>query len=210
MFCSDFMRKSKERLQRVRTYTIDFTKKSNEESDEALLGISLFVLGDLFATLVRTGQHVALAILQAMGIDHKSCKVTSVSAVELALEAADFKISGQVLYLAAPLHPTTTNSSPTSEPHTTLLPTPSFSETSPLVSMLKVLSDAMPAHDNLHAELPDSHESTLSTERDSFTTIFNPSSILLWVGDYIKFKLLKPTPKQKGKKTVPMASENIS
>jgi hypothetical protein len=210
MFCSDFMRKSKERLQRVRAYTIDFTKKSNEESDEALLGVSLFVLGDLFATLVRTGQHVALAILQATGIDHKSRKVASVSAAELALEAADIKISGQVLHLAAPSHPATTNSGPTSEPRTTLLPTPSFSETSPLVSVLNVSSDAMPAHDDLHAEPPDSYEPTLSTERDSSTTISNPSSILLWVGDYIKFKSLKPPPKRKGKKSVPMASENIS
>jgi len=31
---------------------IDFTKRSDEESDEALLSVSLFILGDLFTTLV--------------------------------------------------------------------------------------------------------------------------------------------------------------
>jgi hypothetical protein len=72
IFCLDFMRKSKERLQRVRAYMVDFTKRSDEESDEALLGVSLFILGDLFATLVRTGQQVALAILQATGKSHLS------------------------------------------------------------------------------------------------------------------------------------------
>ena len=72
IFCSDFVRKSKERLERVRAYTIDFQKKTTEESDEALLGVSLFILGDLFTTLIRTGQTVALAVLQATGIDHRS------------------------------------------------------------------------------------------------------------------------------------------
>jgi hypothetical protein len=102
MFCSDFMRKSKERLQRVRAYTVDFKKPSDEESDQTLLDVPLFVLGDLFATLIRTGHHVALAILQATGIDNNGRKVESVRSAELALEAMDIKISGQVLHLIAP------------------------------------------------------------------------------------------------------------
>jgi hypothetical protein len=101
IFCSDFVRKSKERLERVRAYTTYFQQRSKEESDEALLGVSLFVLGDLFTTLIRTGQNVALAVLQATGIEHKSRKVSAVSAAELSVEAADIKVSGQVLHVVA-------------------------------------------------------------------------------------------------------------
>jgi hypothetical protein len=72
IFWSDFVRKSKEHLKRVRAYTIDFQKKTTDELDEALLGVALFVLRDLFMTLIRTGQTVVLAVLQATGIDHKS------------------------------------------------------------------------------------------------------------------------------------------
>jgi hypothetical protein len=114
IFCSDFTRKSKERLERVRAYTTEFIKKSTEESDEALLGVSLFVLGDLFTTLVRIGQHIALAVLQTTGIEHKSRKVTAVSAAELSLEAADIKVSGQVLHLVAHSPPIPLTSAATS------------------------------------------------------------------------------------------------
>jgi hypothetical protein len=43
------MRKSKEWVQRVCAYAIDFMKASSDES-----GVSLFMLGDPLATLVRT------------------------------------------------------------------------------------------------------------------------------------------------------------
>jgi len=41
MFCSSFMRKSKECLQRVRAYTVDFKKPSDEEYDQTLLDVPL-------------------------------------------------------------------------------------------------------------------------------------------------------------------------
>ena len=177
MFCSDFMRKSKERLHRVRAYTIDFTKTSNEASDEALLGISLFVLGDLFTTLIRTGQHLALAILQATGIEHKSRKVASVSAAELALENADIKVSGQVLHLIAPSPSDTSASNTIFEPHPSLNPPTSISP-----SLLDIV-----------------HSSAI---------IPTASPTFLWIGDYIKFKSLKPP--RKGKTTAMTGTEAVS
>jgi len=219
MFRSDFMQKSKERLQQVRTYTVDFTKRSDEESDEALLGVSLFVFGDLFATLVRTGQHVALAILLATGIDHKSCKVASVSTAELALEAADIKISGQVLHLIMPSlssMPNTAGPDPTLEPYANLFPTPpisSFSEPLPLTlppdAPYDTISLISKTNGDLHARPLDSSTSTLETKGQSSMTIPASTPTFVWIGDYIKFKPLKPPPKRKGK-TVPTASENIS
>ena len=44
---------------------------------------SLFILGDLFATLFRSGQNITHDVLQATGIEDKSCKVSSVGAAEL-------------------------------------------------------------------------------------------------------------------------------
>lgn len=183
MFSSDFMRKSKERLHRVRAYTVDFARTSKEDSDKALLGISLFVLGDLFATLVRTGQHVALAILQATGIDHKNRKVASVSAAELSLKEADIKVSGQVLHLVAPS---------------------AFSVTTQLPCDI-----AQPTVTNNVPPVEPLSESSLANETPSSLTTADASPTFLWIGDYIKFNALKAK-KDKGKKTETSASENIS
>jgi hypothetical protein len=87
-------------MERVQAYSTDL-QTSSTESDETLLRVSLFVLGDLFTALIRTGKTVALAVFQATGITHKSRKVGSVSVTELALEGADITISGQVLHEGA-------------------------------------------------------------------------------------------------------------
>jgi len=116
-----FVPKSKERLERVRAYTME---PSKVEADEPLVGVSLFVLGDLFTALVRTGQTVALAVFQSTSITHKGRKVTSVSAAELVLEGSDINISGQVLHLVTPSTASTTflelspYNSPPSHSHT--------------------------------------------------------------------------------------------
>jgi len=101
IFCSNFVRKSKECLEHVHAYTTEFQQRLKEESNNALIGVSLLVLGDLFTMLIRIGQNVTLAVLQATGIEHKSHKVSAVSAAELSVEATNIKVSGQVLHVVA-------------------------------------------------------------------------------------------------------------
>ena len=48
----------------VWVYSTDL-QKSSTEPDEMLLGLLLFVLGDLFTALMRTGKTAALAVFQA-------------------------------------------------------------------------------------------------------------------------------------------------
>ena len=215
MFCSNFMRKSKERLQQVRAYTADFANTSDEASEEALLGVSLFVLGDPFTILIRTGQHVALAILQVTGIDHKSHKVASVSSAELELESVNFKISGQVLHLI-----TSSTSSTVATAIFNSLPDCLTIDSSPpnlLVVMPTVLINRnaanlpllMVENDLVGAELHDASALILSTNGSSSITIPAASPTLLWTGVYIKFNAIKAK-KDKGKKTATSASENVS
>jgi hypothetical protein len=211
IFCSDFVRKSKERLERVRAYTIDFQKKTTEESDEALLGVSLFILGDLFTTLIRTGQTVALAVLQATGIDHKSRKVSSVSAAELSLEAADIKISGQVLHLVTPSSPITI-SAPSNSPSEPMADQPSSSSTLQSLSPTGITNSSIASQD-----IPMSQTDDASLKPDqppssvTAATITEPPfpSRIFWIGDYIKFNALK-VKKDKGKQTATSASEKVS
>lgn len=197
IFCADFLRKSKERLDRVRAYTIDFRKPSTEGSDDALLGVSLFMLGDLFTALVRTGQSVALAVLQATGIDHKGRKVASVSAAELGLESADIKVSGQVLHLIAP--------------STTPLEPPSGSSA----------LDPTDTRTLAHPQSTTTDSSGLITPQDSnpippltpsgvdITTQPNDTPTLLWNGDFIKFNAIGAKT-DKAKKTTTSANEKVS
>jgi hypothetical protein len=203
MFCSDFMRKSKERLQRVHTYTADHAKTSDEDSEEALLGVSLFVLGDLFATLVRTGHHVALAILQATGIDHKGRKVASVSSAELSLEAADIKVSGQVLHLVPCSFTLAETSSITAtKPVSDFLPSSSTllgsasseASRSQSLGIACDIAESMAGNDILPTKPPDLPE---------------PSPTFIWIGDYIKFNAFK-VKKDKAKKTAALGSNAIS
>jgi len=61
------------------------------------------MVGDLFASLIRTGQTVSLAVLQSTGIDHNSRKVSAVGAAELEVDTSNIKLTGQVLHLTAHL-----------------------------------------------------------------------------------------------------------
>jgi hypothetical protein len=105
IFCSGFMRKSKERLERVRDYTAASLKLSINQDDESLLGITVFMVGDLFTTLIRTGQTVSLAVLQSTGIDHNSHRVSAVGAAELEVDTSNIKLIGQVLHLTTHIPP---------------------------------------------------------------------------------------------------------
>lgn len=198
IFSSDFVRKSKERLERVRAFTVDFHKKSTKDSDEALLGVSLFVLGDLFITLVRTGQNIALAVLQATGIEHKSRKVAAVSAAELSLETADIKIAGQVLHLV-PHSPNLISAqssysiSPNCSP-----PTPESS--SDIMHNITNSTTAISSNPLLSAPATAEQFSVAVTESSQF---------FLWIGDYIKFNAIKAK-KDKGNKTATSTGEKIS
>jgi hypothetical protein len=181
----------------VRAYTIDFPKKSTEESDKALLGVSLFILGDLFTTLIRTGQTVALAVLQATGIDHKSQKVLSVSAAELSLETADIKISGQVLHLATPLSPIK-------------VPSPGDLSDAPVDQPMSssTLCGPSPAEITNSSSFSQPGPPPLTVSASIVSEQPIPSCIF-WIGDYIKFNALKAK-KDKGKKTATSASKNVS
>jgi len=52
MFCSGFMRKSKECLERVQDYTAVSIKPSVNQDNKSLLNIAVFMVGDLFTSLV--------------------------------------------------------------------------------------------------------------------------------------------------------------
>jgi hypothetical protein len=165
IFCSDFVRKSKERLECVRAFTTKFQHRSKEESDEALIGVSLFVkLGDLFATLIRTGRNVALGVLQATSIEHKSRKVSAISAAELSVEEADIKVSGQVLHVIA--HSSSSQHSGSSyEPATLFAP-----------------SDmSLPEHSSpkLAYSSDIAHNAAILTAQASISGIFDPSAPIL-------------------------------
>jgi hypothetical protein len=198
IFSSDFVRKSKERLERVRAFTVDFHKKSTKDSDEALLGVSLFVLGDLFITLVRTGQNIALAVLQATGIEHKSRKVAAVSAAELSLETADIKIAGQVLHLV---------------PHSpNLISAQSSYSISPNCSPPTPESSSDIMHNITNSTTAISSNPLLSapaTAEQLSVAVRESSQSFLWIGDYIKFNAIKAK-KDKGNKTATSAGEKIS
>jgi hypothetical protein len=192
------VRKSKERLERVRAYTIEFQKKTKEESDEVLVGVSLFVLGDLFTTLIRTGQTVALAVLQATAIDCKGRKMSSISAGELSIEAADINISGQVLHLIAPSSPINMYSfDPAINCPSTrsTLHTPLATNTNPPIIL----------HDNSYPSL----DQPLSPVSAAVTNERPINASVFWTGNYIKFNPLRAK-KDKGKQTATSASEKVS
>ena len=108
------MRKSKERLERVRAFTGESVKVSTSQDDDALFGIPLFILGDLYTTLVRVGQTVSLAVLQSTGIENNGRRVSAVSSAELGLEKSNIKLSGQILHLTE--HTTSIQSGESSDP----------------------------------------------------------------------------------------------
>jgi hypothetical protein len=101
LFTSDLSKKSRDHRLRVRHHTRSglLPRKDSTDSDESLVGVSLFMLGDPFTALIRTGKAVALADMQTTTIEQKGKKVSSVSKAELFLEASDIKVSGQVLNL---------------------------------------------------------------------------------------------------------------
>jgi len=94
MFCSGFMRKSKECLERVQDYTAVSIKPSVNQDNKSLLNIAVFMVGDLFTSLVQTGKTILLAVLQSTCIDHNSHKVSAISTAELEVEKSNTTLSG--------------------------------------------------------------------------------------------------------------------
>jgi len=101
LFTSDLSKKSQDHRLRVRHHTRSglLPQKDSTDSDESLVSVSLFMLGDPFMALIRTGKAIALAVMQTTMIEQKGKKVSSVSEAKLFLEASDIKVSGQVLNL---------------------------------------------------------------------------------------------------------------
>ena len=147
-------------------------------------GSALFVLGDLFTALIRTGKTVALAVFQATGITHKNRKLSSVSAAELALESADISISGQVLHLVMPSLP----------PHNIVM-------SGDLPKLLKQAPSS--ANSSIDKSRLMGHNTSISVDNLLVTTTssVNPSSddqslhnnspTLFWIGNYTKFNPLR-------------------
>lgn len=100
LFSSDLSQKSHERLGRIRGFTRDFSGPGNDDPNN-VIGVSLFVLGDLFATLVCINSTVSLAVLQTNAIEQKGKRVASVNEAEIALESAGIVVIGQVLHLVS-------------------------------------------------------------------------------------------------------------
>lgn len=98
-FGKNFLKKSPDRCFRVKGFSTRFLQPTSEQ-DASLLGVPLFMVGDLFTTLIRTGETVALAVVQCATINQGPVKVLSVSVDELALKASNIKLSGQVYALA--------------------------------------------------------------------------------------------------------------
>jgi hypothetical protein len=179
MFCSGFMRKSKERLEHVRDYTAASIKPSVNQDNESLLNIAVFMVGDLFTSLVRTGKTVSLAVLQSTGIDHNSRKVSAISAAELEVEKLNIILSGQVLHLA--LH----------------------SINPPLSGNLPHEIDST----SLGSESIPSSLDISGTNVPEVSAICGNES-LIWNGDYVKFNALKAK-KDKGLQSASTGSTNV-
>jgi hypothetical protein len=150
-------------------------------------------------------------VLQATGIEHKSCKVSAVSAAELSVKAADIKVSGQVLHAVA-YSSSSQHSTSLCEPATLNPPSDmSFPEHSS--PQLGYSSDIA-----YHVAFPTAHADTSGVSVPSAPIICTPNQSLaavpyldsfFWIGDYIKFNALKAK-KDKGKKSETSASEKIS
>ena len=183
IFGSYFVPKSKVRLERVRAYTIEAPKTEADAADETLVGVSLFLPGDLFATLVRSRNTVALAVLQATSITHRSHKVASISTAELALYGADITILGQVLHLIMP-----SISAGTDSPSDNIL---ELLGTAPSSTML-LTSSSLESTTNISAVTRESSATSILSSNiliDDKNPCQN-SPTLLWIGDYVKFNPL--------------------
>ena len=106
IFAPDFIAKSADRLRRVQTFSTKFLRTTSpDEDDTQLLDVELFTTGDSFIGLIRTGETVAAAVLQCVGIQQGSLNVSSVSAAELSLDSSNIKLIGQVLELIPSAYP---------------------------------------------------------------------------------------------------------
>jgi hypothetical protein len=130
-----------------------------------LFGIPLFILGDLYTTLVRVGQTVSLAVLQSTGIENNGRKISAVSSAELELEKSSIKLSGQILHLTE------------HTPDATL--TPSGESSNPATDKSK--------HNDSSSLLAD----TSAADDMGPVTVNVSNGSVIWTGDYIKFNQIK-------------------
>ncbi|KAI0804565.1 hypothetical protein BC629DRAFT_1713564 [Irpex lacteus] len=100
----DYVRKSHERLLRVRGYSAE-TKRRNLSSDD-ITDSEAFFTSDLFATLLRCDNIITLAILKCLAIEEKGLRVERTRREHLSHAAAGIRLTGQILSLR-PLSPTT-------------------------------------------------------------------------------------------------------
>ena len=157
------MRKSKEHLEHVRTFTGESLKVSINQDNDMLFGIPLFILGDLYTTLVCVAQTVSLVVLQSTGIENNDRKIS-----ELELEKSSVKLSGQILHLMehtldATLTPFGESSSPTTDKS---------------------------KHNNSSLLLADTSAADMKVNMGPVTVNMSNRSVI-WTGDYIKFNLIK-------------------
>ncbi|GJE91565.1 hypothetical protein PsYK624_077150 [Phanerochaete sordida] len=78
----DFIRKSHERLLRVRGYTMDFGRPKDYSSD-SILDSDMFMNGDLFACLLRCDDRVSVAVMKCTVLEAKSKRVLQVRRSDL-------------------------------------------------------------------------------------------------------------------------------
>lgn len=105
----DWVRKPHERIYRVRCFSSD--TKPRDPDSASTLDPNNFVLGDLFATLMRCDGRVTLAITKCIAIHEKGQSVSRVLIAKLSHASSGIKLTGQVLELCAVPGPTATGSS---------------------------------------------------------------------------------------------------
>jgi len=109
-------RKSFERVDRVksilgvRTYSSGM-RRLDPNSDN-ITGVATFSVGDLFASLIKSGKTTALGVFQCTSIDQSSARVHRVSEAELSLPLSNIKLSGQLLDMYSTSITLTGNSTP--------------------------------------------------------------------------------------------------
>lgn len=112
----DYIRKSHERLLRVRGYSTPDSKRRNFSSDD-ITDSDAFFTSDLFTTLLRCDNTINLAVLKCLAIEEKGTRVERARREHLAHAAAGIKLIGQILSLC-PL-PTTVSGLYASQASTT-------------------------------------------------------------------------------------------
>ncbi len=92
----DYIRKSHERILRVRGYTSDGKPRPAIDTD-SVMDECAFVVGDLFVTFLRCEDRPCLAFMKAIALEEKGVRLERVDVRKLEHPSAQIRITGQIL-----------------------------------------------------------------------------------------------------------------